>query len=155
MRDLFRKVLRRIRGVVGTGLTWAIGWPIVNLGFGLLIGLPPHFLGPIAISSLFSGFLAGATFAVILSVLERRHTLEDLSLKRTALWGGIGGTLLRAAVLPFVQPFGLPVSSLLLPFVVDGLTGAGFASGSVALARRGDGRLIEGEEELLLPLKEG
>ena len=145
--------LRRLRGIIGTGLTWAIGWPIVNLGFGILIGLPPRFLGPIAISSLFSGFLAGATFAVILSIVERRHTLEDLSLKRTALWGGIGGILLRAAVLPFVLPLGVPAYSLLLPFVVDGLTGAGFASGSVALARRADKNLIEGDEPL--PALEG
>jgi hypothetical protein len=145
--------LRRLRGILGTGLTWAVGWPIVNLAFGLLVGLPPRFLGPIAISSLFSGFLAGGTFAVILSIVERRHTLEDLSLKRTAVWGGIGGTLLRAAVLPFVLPLGLPVSSLLLPFVVDGLTGAGFASGSVALAKRADRKLIEGDEPL--PALEG
>jgi hypothetical protein len=145
--------LRRLRGIIGTGLTWAVGWPIVNVAFCLLIGLPPRFLGPAVLTGLSSGFLAGSVFAVILSVVERRRTLEGLSLKRTALWGGIGGIFLRLAFLPLMNPLGLPLSSILVPLVMDGLTGAGFASGSVALARRANTKLIQGDEPL--PALEG
>lgn len=143
------RFLRRLRGIVGTGLTWAIGWAGVNLGIALLSGLPLSFLGTVAISSLFQGFAAGGVFAVILSIAERRHTLEDLSLKRTALWGGIGGVLLRLAALPLILPLGIPAPSILMPLVIDGLTGAGFASGSVALARRAETKGIAGKDGAL------
>ena len=87
---LVKRFLRRLRGIIGTGLTWAVGWAVVNLGIALLSGLPLRFIGLGAISSLAQGFVAGGAFAVILSIAERRHTLEDLSLERTALWGGRG-----------------------------------------------------------------
>ena len=146
--------LRRLRGILRTGLTWAIGWAGVTLGIALLSGVPLRFLAVGAISSLAQGFLAGGIFAVILSIAERRHTLEDLSLKRTALWGGVGGVLLRLAALPLILPLGIPLPSILMPIVFDGLTGAGFASGSVALARRAETRLIEGQDGTL-PAIEG
>jgi hypothetical protein len=137
--------LRRLRGIVGTGLTWAFGWTVINTGLILLSGLPLRFVGAVALSNLFQGFLAGGTFAVILSIAERRRSLEDLSLKRTALWGGIGGILLRLAAIPLILPVGIPLPNIFIPLVIDGLTGAGLASGSVALARRADGNLIESD----------
>ncbi|MGD2124017.1 MAG: hypothetical protein PVJ76_19865, partial [Gemmatimonadota bacterium] len=62
--------LRCLRGVLGTGLTWAFGWTAVNLGFGLFTGLTLRFFVPVAVSSLVQGFLAGGAFAVILSIAE-------------------------------------------------------------------------------------
>ena len=43
----------------------------------------------------------------------------------------------------FLFPTSIPMGSLLVPLVVDGLMGAGFAAGSVALARQADTDLIE------------
>jgi hypothetical protein len=82
--------------------------------------------------------MAGASFAVILSVAERNHSLEDLSLRRVALWGGAGGLVLSAIPLAF----GVPVPYLLGPLVMNVGIGAGMATGSVVLARRGGSRRL-------------
>ena len=141
------RLLRRLRGIIGTGLTWAVGWAGVTIALNLLGGVPLHFIGQIALSGVVRGFIAGGAFAVILSIAERHHTLEDLSLRRVALWGGIGGSLLFVLALPFLLPLGIPLGSLLVPLAINGLLGAGFASGSVALARRGETELIQGDEK--------
>ena len=44
-----------------------------------------------------AGFIVGAAFAAILSMTERHRKLEDLSLRRIALWGAIGGFLATGA----------------------------------------------------------
>ena len=141
-----RKFLRRLRGILGTGLTWAFGWAGVTLALNLVGGIPLQFIGQIVLSGVVRGFIAGAGFAVILSIAERRHTLEDLSIRRVALWGGIGGSLVFVSVIPFLIPLGVPLGSILMPLVINALTGAGFASGSVALARKADGALSRGED---------
>ncbi len=57
--------LRRIRGAVGMGLTWALGWAV-----------------------------AGVFFSAVLGIAGRGQRIGDLSLPRFALWGVIGGILL-------------------------------------------------------------
>lgn len=142
------KLLRKLRGVLGTGLTWAVGWAAVSVGLSLLGGVPFRFMGQVALSGLFQGFIGGSGFAVILSIAERRHTLKELSLGRVALWGGIGGMFVLFPAVLFLLPTSIPMGSLLVPMVVDGLMGAGFAAGSVALARQADTDLIEGGDPL-------
>jgi len=150
--------LRRLRGIFGTAIIWAFGWSGVSALLGLLIGLPNgiplRLIGPIALSGSFLGFIAGGSFAVLLSVLERRRTLDQLSLWRVALWGGIGGMALLFLAAPRLVAAGIPLgqvlTSYLLPLAVNGLLGAGFAAGSVALARREDTRLIEGDDSALM-----
>lgn len=146
-------ILRRLRGIVGTGLIWAVGWAGINLGLGvavILMGTPLGNLSPIVLAGIIQGFFAGSAFAVILSITERRHALDELSLQRVALWGGIGGMILLLPAIPFLVPIGSPMNTILVPLVIDGLIGAGFASGSVALARRGDKELTEGEDPALM-----
>jgi len=94
------------------------------------------------------GFIMGGAFAGILSMTERHRKLEDLSFRRVALWGSFGGLALLGVVSLVYGPPNL-VSWLVITFL-----SAGFASGSVALAQRGDASLIEGEEEPL-PALEG
>lgn len=146
--------LRRLRGVIGTGLTWALGWgavsTVLQLGASVFLGSSLGSLLAVAVSGTIQGFIAGSSFAVILSIAERRRTLDQLSLKRVALWGGLGAIGLFLLLVPRLIAAGLPlewlVISYLFPLGLTGLLGAGFASGSVALARRGDANLIEGEE---------
>jgi hypothetical protein len=137
-----QKILRRLRGILGTGLTWAVGWVGLNAILSLAAGVPLRFLAPLSVTAFFQGFIAGGAFATVLSVAERKHTLEELSLRRVALWGGIGGMLVVLPAIPAFMSMGLGVGRLFLPLVIDGLIGAGFASGSVALARRSDNTLI-------------
>jgi hypothetical protein len=141
------RFLKRIRGIIGTGVTWALAWVGLGAVVGALVGYPVSFLFRIALSNSVSGFLAGAAFAGILSVAERKRTLESLSLKRVALWGAIGGGLL--SFIPMA--YGVPLAYLLGPLVINAGIGAGMAAGSVAMARRAeDRRIVAGPNDPLL-----
>lgn len=144
------RLLKRIRGIIGTGVTWALAWVGLGAVVGAFVGYPASFLLRIALSNSVSGFIAGSAFAVILSVAERKHTLEGLSLRRVALWGAIGGGLL--SFIPMA--YGVPLAYLLGPLVINGGIGAGMAAGSVAMARRAeDRRLVTGPNKPLLGLE--
>jgi len=144
------RLIKRVRGVLGTAFTWALAWIGLGAGLGALAGFPLSYLLRMALNSSVAGFIAGASFAVILSVAERNQSLEDLSLKRVALWGAVGGLLL--SVIPMA--FGVPVPYLLGPLVINSGIGAAMASGSVVLARRdGSQRFIPGRNDALFSLE--
>ena len=70
--------LKRIRGVVGTALTWAAAWSGVAVvlslvGFFGTLGLIRVY---VAVAALWAvvGFVGGAFFSVVLGVAERRRT---------------------------------------------------------------------------------
>jgi hypothetical protein len=94
--------MRRIRGAIGMGLTWAIGWAIAGLLIGagsvLLPGLPWNaffeaFDAPLPALAV-PGFFAGMFFSAVLGVAGRRRRFDELSLPRFATWGAAGGVLL-------------------------------------------------------------
>jgi multisubunit Na+/H+ antiporter MnhB subunit len=133
--------LRRLRGVIGMGLTWGLALAGVGTLVGLIFG--GTFVPGLALTGGFLGFIVGSAFAVILSVAERRQSLGDLSLSRMALWGGIGGALVAGATNLFAGSGGL-----IWEFVASvAVFGALASTGTVALARRADTQLIEGEDE--------
>jgi hypothetical protein len=133
--------LRRLRGVIGMGLTWGLALAGVGTLVGLMFG--GTFVPGLALTGGFLGFIVGSAFAVILSIAERRHGLRDLSLWRMALWGGIGGALVAGATNLFAGSGGI-----IWEFVASvALFGALASTGTVALARRADPSLIEGNEE--------
>lgn len=94
--------LRRLRGVIGTGLTWAVGWA---LG-GLLIGATSILLPWLPWDAFFEvfdaplpalavpGFVGGVIFSTVLMVAARRRRLEELSLPAFTALGALGGLLL-------------------------------------------------------------
>ena len=135
-----KKWLRRIRGAIGMGLTWAAAW----LGGGLLLLLIvgggaadvpfPLFFGLL-------GFLAGVTFSGVLGVMEGRRRLDQMSLPRFAGWGAVGGLLL-SGILVLAGALGGETlwGEILLLGPVFALAGAASAAGSLALARMADGR---------------
>ena len=137
--------LRRLRGIIGTGLTWAVGWAglwgaflLVMAGLNRLEGWDFWYTVNVELRMAGVGFIAGSAFGVILSVLERHKKLEDLSFRRIALWGSIGGLAIAAG-------FGL---QHLPQTIVLTLVGIGSATGSVALAKRGiEPTLIEGDDD--------
>jgi len=100
--------LRRVRGAVGVGLTWAAAWAIVGLLIGvasnLLPGLPWNtffevFDAPLPALAI-PGFLGGVFFSAVLGIVERHRSFAELSLPRFAAWGAVGGLLL--SLLPAV-----------------------------------------------------
>ena len=75
---------------------------------------------------------------------------------RVALWGGIGGSLLILVAVSIAALVGASIGSGVLGGLMGFfLLGAGCASGSVALAKRADTKLLGGGEEQVLPLEEG
>ena len=134
-----KKWLKRIRGAVGLGLTWAAAW----FGFGAVIGLV--FFGGGVNAELFAnallfavmGFIGGTTFSGVLGLTEGRRRFDELSLSRFAALGAVGGTFVSILMLAGGGAFGPPT---FLIVGVAALLGAGSAAGSLALGRRADDR---------------
>lgn len=137
--------LRRLRGAIGTGATWAVAWALSGLLIGissvLLPFLPWHlffdfFDAPLPALAI-PGFVGGAIFSAVLGVAARRRSFEELSLPRFAALGAVGGLLL--SLLP-IGMLGFTAASLARPglWLFVGLVtvlSAGSAAGSLALAR--------------------
>jgi hypothetical protein len=126
-----QKWLRRIRGAIGIGLTWAAAW--FGAGLVFMVAVVPHPENPFFVAWGALGFVAGLTFAGILGIIERRRGIDQLSLKRVAGWGALGGLALAV----IVQIAGLTGDFLLLA-PLFALAGAGCAAGTLTLARKGD-----------------
>lgn len=154
-----KQLLRKLRGIVGTGLTWAVGFGVAYVGLFAGFGFPYGNLFEAGVNGVILGFCAGGSFATILSIAERRRTLDQLSVRRVAAWGAIGGMALLLLFTPLVFGSGRPIGDVLTSYLVQlsfmGILGAGFSTGSVALARRGDLDLLEGEDTERLSLDGG
>lgn len=130
---MLRTLLRRLRGMAGVGLTWAIAYGLVFLTLGVVISLvdpdsidPGEKIGLVSVFGTGVGFVSGCISALVLAAAERHKTLGDLSLWRMALWGA-----LSAGVWPFVTPANDMMVVILAPL------GAVCAVGTLAIARRG------------------
>jgi|SRR5687768_7025533 len=127
-----RTFLKRLRGAGVVGLTWSALWIAMGLvlfgaisivdpgqiepGEGLATALP--ILGTV-------GFLSGLGFSALLSIIERRRSLEKLSIPRVALWGALG-----SAAIPLLMGSEGGV------WPETAVLGAICAAGTLAIARR-------------------
>jgi hypothetical protein len=168
-----KKWLRRIRGAVGMGLTWAAGWALGGVLIGvssiLLPGLPwdsffEVFDAPLPALAI-PGFVGGALFSLVLGIAGRRRRFHELSLPRFAAWGAVGGLLLT--LFPFaLVAVGLAsteggrfdawhiIAVISGPFI---FLSALSAAGSLMLARMGEDRdsVQAGEDGPQAALAEG
>lgn len=94
--------MRRVRGALGMGLTWAAGWALGGIAIGvaslLLPGLPwdaffEVFDAPLPALAV-PGFVGGVIFSAVLGVAARGRSFHELSVGRFAAWGAVGGLLL-------------------------------------------------------------
>ena len=139
-----RKLLRRLRGAVGVGLTWALGWGLVGALLGL-VQLPgwvgfehASFLGFALV-----GLLSGGAFSVALEIAGLRRTFDEMSLPLFAGLGALATTLVSPIAL-----WGAFSPTVVTMTAILALLGAGSAAGSLALARTADDReLLEAGEE--------
>ncbi len=127
-----RKWLRRVRGALGMGLTWAFAWFGAGMILLLIVG-PDAADVPFPLGFGLLGFLAGVTFSAVLGLVEGRRRFDQMSLPRFAGWGAVGGLLFS---LIFVPAAALGAGALLVLGPVFALSGAGCAAGALALARR-------------------
>ncbi|HEX8430139.1 MAG TPA: hypothetical protein VF625_02585 [Longimicrobium sp.] len=152
-RRLAGGVARRLRGVAGTAVGWAVAWGAVGVIPSVAIQafwFGRHQEGMVTATTLArmagSGFafwgawgaISGAVFATAMMARERRRTLNDVSARRVAGWGALAGLtvpLLSLAVVAAHPPAGgVPIGMALIPMagaVLGSLCGAGF----LALAR--------------------
>jgi hypothetical protein len=131
-----KKWLRRIRGGIGMGLTWAVAWFGAGMVLLLIVG-PGAADVPFPLGFGMFGFLAGATFSGVLGIVEGRRRFDQMSLPRFAGWGAVGGLLLSTI---FVLAADLGGQVLLVLGPVFALSSAASAAGSLALARTAEGR---------------
>src|SRR5919204_531474 len=126
-----RKWLRRIRGAIGMGVTWAAAWSAVGFVPRWVFGIYSDLPFPLLFGGL--GFIAGVTFSGLLVLTEGRRRFDQMSLPRVAGWGAMGGLLLSAL---FVRGASLGWGEVLALAPTFALACAVCASGSLAVARR-------------------
>ena len=126
-----RKWLRRVRGAIGIGVTWAAALSAVGLVLRWLFGV--HTDAPIPLVFGVFGFIAGITFSALLVLAEGRRSFGQMSVRRFAGWGAIGGLLLSAV---WASAVSLRWGEVLAIAPTFALACAACASGSLALARR-------------------
>ncbi len=138
-----KRWLRRIRGALGMGLSWAVPWVFVAFlieafvdPHGRIADIWPAVLG-------IPAFIGGVFFSVVLGIAERRRRFDELSIPRFAAWGAVAGLLVGA--LPFIlgspgDP-DVPVWRLAVMIIppISLLTSLS-AAASLALARRAEAR---------------
>ncbi|MDQ6636032.1 MAG: hypothetical protein M3Z10_14870 [Gemmatimonadota bacterium] len=132
-----RKWLRRIRGAIGIGFTWAAAWFVAGLVPRWVFGSNADVPFPLVFGVL--GFIAGVTFSGLLVLTEGRRRFDQISLPRFATWGAMGGLLLSAL---FAKAASLGWGDVLAIAPTFALASAVCASGSLAVARRAGSRQL-------------
>ena len=151
------KLLRRLRGLAGVGVTWGAMWAGIGAGIGLIIEIVEpdawRWTNPVldwAYGMGLYGFVSGIGFGTLLSLKEGRKRLFDLSLGRVVLWGLVGSAAVPIifSMLGVLGVAGASLVEVIEVIMVTGFLGGTFASGSVAIAR--SAQLTPGEEMGLL-----
>ena len=136
-------------GVAGAALAvvrWVLGPPALA-GEALAVWVVSHVLGYGAL-----GVLSGLNVGLLLARQEQGRQVEDLSTRRVALWGAIGGAgpaVLFAAMCIIVGAPAIVYLPLLGLGVISAALSSGLATAAVASARRG--RLPPGDGAPRLP----
>jgi len=126
-----RNWLRRIRGAIGMGFTWAAAWFAVGFVPRWVFGIEGDLPFPLLFGGL--GLIAGVSFSGLLVLTEGRRRFDQMSLPRFAAWGALGGLLLSAL---FVKGTSYGWGEVLAISTTFALASAVCASGSLAMARR-------------------
>ena len=129
------KWMRRFRGAIGMGFTWAAAWGAAGMVPRWLFGFNTDVPFPLVFGVL--GFVAGVIFSGLLMLTEGRRGFEQMRLSRFAAWGAVGGVLLSAI---FTRAASLGWADALAIAPTFAVASAICASGSLALARRAEMR---------------
>jgi hypothetical protein len=135
--------LKRLRGTLGLGVVWAIGWAVVGGGImeglvdpnGRILDMWPQTLAV-------PGFISGVLFSLLLWAAEGRRRFEELQLPRFTALGALTGLLLSGAALSagflsHTLSLGARLAFVMAPVT---LLSAGAAFGTLAVARAAERR---------------
>jgi hypothetical protein len=153
-----RSIVRKLRGALGTAVTWAVGW--AGGGFALaviLVFLIPGLAGiesgtfadlapVLTIIGGVSGMLGGTAFSIALGTVHRHRQLHELRSARMTLWGALAGLLVPLGVAALnIATGALPLTAEVLGTIVVAFGGGGAATAvaTVKLAQAAE-RQIEG-----------
>lgn len=153
--------LKRLRGAILMGLTWAVTWMPVGLLLGFLVDPDGTMDEPWILVGTLPGFLAGVIFSVVLGIAAARSRLEELSVKKVGGWGALAGLVIGS--LPILlgdrgpdAPRFLPIDLVIVGSIT--LLSAVSAAGSLVLARkserRGVAEIAAGGPEFTVPDRE-
>jgi hypothetical protein len=149
-----RQLLRRLRGMVGNGLVWALAWVLGTLAFmvvPMLVaggGVPFQFIGTILGIEALVGFASGTLFSVVLGVAYRNRVLEDIRPFSLGILGAAAGLIIPVGSFAILAGSGflLPASALVSNLLLASGLGWTTSVGSLKLAQlappealRGDG----------------
>lgn len=141
--------LRVVRGMVGTGLTFAAGVGGLAATIGGIVWLGDGVTGrevlQIAGKSAVAAFLLGVGFAGVLAITARGRRFSKLSL-RLVTGLGAGAGLLYFAVLAFNGGRSWSTRDAIANFVLLTLMGAGSAVATVMIARKARSGVDSGDE---------
>jgi len=144
--------LRKLRGVLGTGITWAAAWSVVGTilqgGLALFGILRAPDLPTTPLVWGLMGFYGGSMFGVLLSLTEGRRTLEGLRIGRVAVWGALAGFAIPIVYnLMRGDPNAISMISVLSSALIVAPLSAASASGMTALAQRAASARLDGGPE--------
>lgn len=174
-----RKLLRRLRGILGMALSWAIPWGVaIGTTGGLLayfiVRLPPGVSRIVValqaalgngISGAVLGFLTGGVFSVVLISAEHQRSLPDLKESRFALWGAVAGAASAGVmILPALTLGQIPALAWAVLMAVGTSLGVVSSVSSLRIAQAGlelesgdptpDERSLPGDPEGPITLRE-
>ena len=151
--------MRKLKAALGIGAIWGIATGAAGTTLGVLS--PGSFLS----SALFYGAVTGVTglvlgvgFGGLLSMMEGRRTLDELTPHRAASWGFVVGAavalvgIIAVASLKGVGiaagelgiPIGVQLTAIATGAVSYGTVTAGLAAATVSLAKRSPSELQSG-----------
>ena len=136
--------LRIVRGMIGTGLTFAVGVGVV----GLLLGLVALLMGQASLDDLrmvgkvsVVAFIVGVGFSGVLALAARGRTFDKLSLRYVTALGAAGGFLYFLFIAGANGVRVWSVWNAIGNLTILTLLGAGSAAGMLILARKARGTL--------------
>ena len=137
------RILRIVRGVVMTALTWATVWVPVSfiaIGVSSLFRTGPALgisLTRFVIIQATLGAITGGVFASALAIVGRRRTFSSLSMPVAAACGAAAATLVPVLVrVALSASLDLPATAIVSTLLTTGAVGATCATLTLAFARR-------------------
>ncbi len=146
---MVRKILRTLRGTLGTAVASAVGWVVGTTALLLVLDLFfPYLisswtvLGSVAQLAGVLGFVSGGLFSLALGTVYRGVEIADLRVSRMMLWGVASGVLGSCAAV-LLAGGSLPTDPSTLAILVGmfGGLGGATAGGLVIVAKSASARI--------------